>query len=44
MTETLDAADGHSVLTMERRLKHPPEKVWRAITEPERLSDWSPPR
>jgi uncharacterized protein YndB with AHSA1/START domain len=42
MTETLDTADGHSVLTMERRLKHPPEKVWRAITEPERLADWFP--
>ena len=42
MTETLDTADGHSVLTMERRLKHPPEKVWLAITEPERLADWFP--
>jgi uncharacterized protein YndB with AHSA1/START domain len=42
MTESLDTADGHSVLTMERRLKHPPEKVWRAITEPERPADWFP--
>ncbi|GAA3095484.1 SRPBCC family protein [Pseudonocardia yunnanensis] len=42
MTENLNTADGHSVLTMERRLKHPPEKVWRAITEPERLADWFP--
>jgi uncharacterized protein YndB with AHSA1/START domain len=42
MSETLDTADGHSVLTMERRLKHPPEKVWRAITEPERLAAWFP--
>jgi uncharacterized protein YndB with AHSA1/START domain len=42
MTETLDNADGHAVLTIERRLKHPPEKVWRAITEPERLADWFP--
>jgi uncharacterized protein YndB with AHSA1/START domain len=42
MIEKLDSADGHSVLTMERRLKHPQEKVWRAVTEPERLVDWFP--
>lgn len=40
--EKLDTADGRSMLTMERRLKHPPEKVWRAVTEPERLADWFP--
>jgi len=27
---------------MERRLPHPPAKVWRAITEPEHLSSWFP--
>jgi uncharacterized protein YndB with AHSA1/START domain len=25
-----------------RRLPHPPEKVWRALTEPEHLSAWFP--
>jgi uncharacterized protein YndB with AHSA1/START domain len=42
MSENLDTVDGRSVLRMERRLKHPPEKVWRAVTEPERLSEWFP--
>ncbi|MDA0564541.1 SRPBCC family protein [Streptomonospora sp. S1-112] len=27
-----------------RRLAHPPEKVWRAITEPEHLAAWFPSR
>jgi uncharacterized protein YndB with AHSA1/START domain len=45
MTESLQqSADGRSVLRMERWLKHPPEKVWRAVTEPERLADWFPER
>ena len=42
MTESLQARDGRSVLRMERWLKHSPEKVWRAMTEPERLADWFP--
>ena len=42
MTESLQARDGRSVLRMERWLKHPPEKVWRAMTEPDRLADWFP--
>jgi len=25
-----------------RRLPHPPEKVWRALTEPEHLKEWFP--
>jgi uncharacterized protein YndB with AHSA1/START domain len=29
-------------LRFERRLPHPPEKVWRAITEPEHLAAWFP--
>ena len=29
-------------LTFERRLAHPPERVWRAITEPEHLAAWFP--
>jgi uncharacterized protein YndB with AHSA1/START domain len=42
MTESLQARDGRSVLRMERWLKHPPEKVWKAVTEPHRLADWFP--
>jgi uncharacterized protein YndB with AHSA1/START domain len=29
-------------LVLERELHHPPEKVWRAITEPEHLRAWAP--
>lgn len=42
MNESLRTIDGRSVLRMERRLKHPPQKVWRAITEPEHLRQWFP--
>ncbi|MEV6315003.1 SRPBCC family protein [Streptomyces sp. NPDC051776] len=42
MNETLTTADGRPVLRIERRLGHPPEKVWRAVTEPEHLSQWYP--
>jgi uncharacterized protein YndB with AHSA1/START domain len=42
MSETLQVHDGRSVLRMERWLAHPPEKVWRAVTEPDRLADWFP--
>jgi len=31
--------DGYEA-TYERLLKHPPAKVWRAITDPERVKDW----
>ncbi|MEU0572772.1 SRPBCC family protein [Nonomuraea sp. NPDC005983] len=34
--------DGRTTLHMERRLPHPPAKVWRAITEPEHLARWFP--
>lgn len=40
-SETL-RTNGHPVLRIERRLKHPPERVWRAITEPAELSRWYP--
>ncbi|GLW11934.1 hypothetical protein Misp01_70620 [Microtetraspora sp. NBRC 13810] len=34
--------DGRPALRIERRLAHPPEKVWRALTEPGQLSQWYP--
>jgi uncharacterized protein YndB with AHSA1/START domain len=34
--------DGRWQLRFERSLPHPPEKVWRAITEPEHLAHWFP--
>jgi uncharacterized protein YndB with AHSA1/START domain len=30
----------YASLNFERRLNHPPEVVWRAITEPEELAEW----
>lgn len=33
-------ADGSRVLRFERQLKHPVDRVWAALTEPERLRDW----
>jgi uncharacterized protein YndB with AHSA1/START domain len=38
--ERLD--DGRSRLRFTRTLAHPPDKVWRAITEPEHLGHWFP--
>jgi uncharacterized protein YndB with AHSA1/START domain len=40
--ESLNTVDGRSVLRMERKLAHPPEKVWRAVTEPVHLNQWFP--
>jgi uncharacterized protein YndB with AHSA1/START domain len=41
---TLDR-DGETIkLTFTRRFAHPPEKVWRAVTEPEHLAAWFPDR
>ncbi|MGW1340551.1 SRPBCC family protein [Kribbella sp. NPDC002412] len=42
MTETLSTENGRTVLRMQRELRHPVEKVWRAITEPGQLSGWFP--
>jgi uncharacterized protein YndB with AHSA1/START domain len=39
---TLDIVDGRYVLRFERRLAHPVEKVWQAITEPGHLAHWFP--
>jgi uncharacterized protein YndB with AHSA1/START domain len=34
--------DRHWEVRFTRRLPHPPEKVWRAITEPAHLEAWFP--
>lgn len=34
--------DGRWQLRFTRTLPHPPDKVWRAITEPEHLAQWFP--
>lgn len=39
---TLQIIEGRPVLRFERRLAHPPEKVWRAITDPAELIHWFP--
>ena len=38
----LERSDGRWSLRFTRRLPHPPEKVWRALTEPEHLAAWFP--
>ena len=43
MTGTLESTDNGYRLRFERRLDHSPERVWRAITEPEELAHWFPP-
>jgi uncharacterized protein YndB with AHSA1/START domain len=42
MEGTLHEQDGRYVLRFERRLSHPAEEVWHAITEPGRLKEWFP--
>ena len=42
MNATLDTVHGQPTLRFERRLAHPPEKVWRALTDPAELSHWFP--
>ena len=39
---TLETIGGKAVLRFERRLAHPPEKVFRAISEPAELAHWFP--
>jgi uncharacterized protein YndB with AHSA1/START domain len=39
---TLEQQDDNWSLTFTRRLPHPPEKVWRAVTEPEHMAAWFP--
>jgi len=42
MTESLHSDAGRNVVRLERYLAHPPEKVWRALTEPAHLAQWFP--
>jgi uncharacterized protein YndB with AHSA1/START domain len=42
VNDTLTIKDGRNVLRLERRFAHAPEKVWRAVIEPQRLSAWYP--
>jgi uncharacterized protein YndB with AHSA1/START domain len=40
MTGSLETVDNRPALRFERRLDHPVERVWRAITEPGELARW----
>jgi uncharacterized protein YndB with AHSA1/START domain len=40
MDGTLEMIDGRPALRFERRLAHPVDRVWRAITEPDELEAW----
>lgn len=42
MDASFAKVDGRYTLTLERRLAHPPEKVWRVLTERELLKQWFP--
>ncbi|MGA9859153.1 MAG: SRPBCC family protein [Solirubrobacteraceae bacterium] len=39
---TYSEHDGNPIVRFERTFPHPPEAVWRAVTEPERLEQWFP--
>jgi uncharacterized protein YndB with AHSA1/START domain len=39
---TLHTVNGEPTLRFERRLRHSPAKVWRAVTEPAELAHWFP--
>jgi uncharacterized protein YndB with AHSA1/START domain len=39
---TLSTVDGRPVLRFERRLRHPAQRVWAAITDPAELKHWFP--
>ena len=39
---TLEHVEDRWQLRFTRRLPHPPDKVWRALTEPEHLAAWFP--
>jgi uncharacterized protein YndB with AHSA1/START domain len=43
MDGTVRDVEGQYVLRFERHLKHPVEKVWAALTDPERRGEWLAP-
>ena len=42
MTTTLSKKENQYTLRLERRLPHPPQKVWRILTERDLLGQWFP--
>ncbi|QFU85842.1 SRPBCC family protein [Amycolatopsis sp. YIM 10] len=42
MKAELNTVGGKPVLRFERTLRHPPAKVWRAITDPAEMANWFP--
>ena len=42
MNGSLHTIGGRNVLRFERRLAHPVEKVWRAVTDPAEMAHWFP--
>ena len=42
MHGTYETLDGRPAVRFERRLEHPVEVVWRAVTEPDELRHWFP--
>jgi uncharacterized protein YndB with AHSA1/START domain len=42
MHGTYTTVDDRPALTFERRLQHPVERVWRAVTDPAELAHWFP--
>jgi uncharacterized protein YndB with AHSA1/START domain len=38
--ELIRTADGGSIIAFDRKVMRPVEKVWAALTEPERIADW----
>lgn len=38
----LEEIDGRPALRLERVLRHSPDRVWRALTEPEEMAAWHP--
>ncbi|WP_374395043.1 SRPBCC domain-containing protein [Tabrizicola sp.] len=43
MTDAQLALDGDTDVVIRRRFSHPPEKVWRALTEPALIRQWLSP-
>lgn len=43
MTEAQLTFDGEADVVIRRRFSHPPEKVWRALTEPALIRQWLSP-